>query len=141
MGKSMRTIMRTMMCVAVSLLLLSAMTMSQTAAKNSEKDKSKQQQQSRLSKAAFWRHHPQADKNAKKAQATPASSKQAKPKTAQVKQVAAKQVGGKQAVSKKDQKPEQHASKVTKPNTKKAPAVTKTKQPKEQNSKAGLLKH
>ena len=132
----MSKVIRTMMCVAVSLLLLSAMTMSQTAAKNSEKDKNKQQQHSRLSKAAFWRHHPDANKNAKKAQATPAPSKQAKPKTAQVKPVAAKQI-----VGKKDQKPEQHASKVTKASSKKAPAVTKTKQPKEQDPKAGLLKH
>jgi len=104
---------RTTVSVVVSLLLLCAMTMAQAAAKNSENDKSKQQH-SRLSKVAFWRHHPDADKNAKKAQATQASSKQAKTKTAQVKPVAAKQVA-----DKKDPKQDQHASTVAKPSTKK----------------------
>lgn len=126
---------RTTVSVVVSLLLLCAMTMAQAAAKNSENDKNKQQH-SRLSKVAFWRHHPDADKNAKKAQATPASSKQAKAKTAQVKPVAAKQVA-----DKKDPKQDQHSSTAAKPSTKKAPAANKTKQPQGPDPKAGLLKH
>jgi outer membrane biosynthesis protein TonB len=134
---------RTTVSIVVSLLLLSAMTMAQAAAKNSEKgqDKDKTQQHSRLSKVAFWRHHSDADKNAKKAQAAPASPKQANAKTAQLKPVAAKQVASTQVVAKKDQKPEQHSSKVTKPSTKKAPVANKIKQPQEKDSKAGLLKH
>ena len=128
-----------MVSVVVSLLLLSTMTIAQAAAKNSENDKSKQQH-SRLSKVAFWRHHQDADKNSKKAKTTQASPKQATTKTAQVKPVAAKQVA-----EKKDPKPEQHASKVTKPATKKAPAAKKTEPAKatdpKQDSKAGLLKH
>src|SRR5579864_904930 len=129
-GGLMSKTIRTTVSIVVSLLLLSAMTMAQAAAKNSEKskDKDKNQQHSRLSKVAFWRHHSDADKNAKKAQAAPTSPKQANAKTAQVKPVAAKQV-----VAKKDQKPEQHSSKVTKPSTKKAPVANKMKQPQEKD--------
>lgn len=132
---------RTTVSVVVGLLLLSAMTMAQAAAKNSEKDTNQSKQQhSRLSKVAFWRHHPASDKNAKKALATPASSKQAKAKTAQVKPVAAKEVA-----AKKDPKPQQHARKVTKTASKKAPAANKPKQAQpqdpKQDPKAGLLKH
>jgi hypothetical protein len=123
---------RTILTLAVGGLLLSAMTMAQTAGKNSEKDKNKQQH-SRLSKVAFWRHHQDANKNAKPAKA---SSKPAKATTAQVKPVAAKQVAGRT-----DQKQEQHASKMTNPATKKAPAANKTKPPQDQDPKAGLLKH
>ena len=133
---------RTMVSVAVGLLLLSSMTMAQAAAKNSAKDKDKNQQQhSRLSKVAFWRHHSDADKNAKKAKTAPATPEQANAKKAHVKPVAAKQVVGKQVARKKDQKPEQHYSKVTKPSTKKAPVANKMMQPQEHDSKAGLLKH
>jgi D-alanyl-D-alanine carboxypeptidase len=130
---------RTTVTLAVSLLVFSAMMMARASADNSAKDKN--QQHSRLSKVAFWRHHSDADKNAKKAQAAPASPKLVNAKTAQVKPVAAKQVVGKQVVSRKDQKPKQHSSKVTKPSTKKAPVANKMKQPQEQDSKAGLLKH
>jgi hypothetical protein len=103
-----------MLSLAASLMLLSAMTMAQAAAKNSAQDTGKDKQQhSRLSKAAFWRHDNDGGKNAKPAKATQASSKQAK--TAQVKPVSAKQ-----AVVKNDQKPQQHASNTSKPATKNA---------------------
>ena len=94
--------------------------MAQAGGNNAEKDKSKEQH-SRLSKVAFWRHHPDADKNAK-AKATQAPSKQAQAKTAQVKPASAKQVA-----AKKDQKQEQHASNVSKASTKKTPAANTTK--------------
>jgi hypothetical protein len=124
---------RTILSVAVSLVLCSAMTMAQAGGNNAEKDKNKEHH-SRLAKAAFWRHHKDADKNAKQAPATQAPSKQAK--TAQVKPVPAKQAAGK-----KDQKPEQHASSVSAPSGKKAPAANKTKpQPKAQDPKPVSLK-
>lgn len=125
---------RTMMCVAVSLLLLSAMTMSQTAAKNSEKDKAQPQQHSRLSKAAFWRHHSNDSKNAKNAQVKPASANQTKAKAAQVKPVAAKQVA-----TNKPSKPAQPAA--SKPAGKKAPVAKKAKLQPAQESNTAPLKH
>ena len=110
---------RTILSLVVSLVLFSVLTMAQTGGNNADKDKNKHQ--SRLAKVAFWRHHKDADKNAKPAQGTPAPSKQAQAKTAQVKPVSAKQVAG------KNQKPEQHASNMSKPSVKKAPAANKTK--------------
>ena len=110
---------RTALSLVVSLVLFSALTMAQ-AGGNADKGKNKEHH-SRLAKVAFWRHHKDADKNAKPAQGTPAPSKQAQAKTAQVKPVSAKQVAG------KNQKPEQHASNMSKPSDKKAPAANKTK--------------
>ena len=124
---------RTIVSLVVSLLLFSAMTMAQAGGNNAEKDKSKEQH-SRLSKVAFWRHHPDADKDAK-AKATQAPSKQAQAKTAQVKPASAKQVGGK-----KDQTQEQHASNVSKPSTKKTPAANQTKPQQAQDPKTASLK-
>lgn len=125
---------RTMMYVAVSLLLFSVMTMAQTAAKNSDKDKTQPQQHSRLSKAAFWRHHSNASKGASNAKVTPASANQTKAKTAQVKPVAAKQVA-----TNKPSKPAQPAA--SKPATKKAPATSKVKSQPAQESNTAPLKH
>jgi hypothetical protein len=132
---------KTMMCVAGSLLLLSALTMAQTAAKNSGQDKTKQQpqQHSRLSKAAFWRHHPNSTKNATNAKVTPASSKQSKAKSAEVKPVSAKQGATNKVATTKDQKPAQHAS-TTKPATKKAPVAKKVKSQPIKDSEAAPLK-
>jgi hypothetical protein len=111
---------KTMLTLGISVLLLSAMTMAQAAAKNSAKDPGKDtQQHSRLSKVAFWRHHNDASKNAKPAKTT-ASSKQAKPTTAQVKPVSAKQVSGKPVTANKDQKSQSHAGAASKPATKSA---------------------
>ena len=120
---------RTIVSLVVSLLLFSAMTMAQAGGNSTEKDKSKEQH-SRLAKAAFWRHHQDADKNAKQDQA-----KQAQAKTAKVKPASAKQVAGK-----KDQKQEQQASNVSKPSTKKTPAANKTKPQQAQDPKTASLK-
>ncbi len=128
---------RTILSVVVGLSLLGAMAMAQAGGNNTEKDKNKPQR-SRLGKVAFWRHHQDADKNAKPAKATQAPSKQARAqaKTAQAKPVPAKQIAGN-----KNQKQEQHASNVSKPSTKKAPAANKTKPPQAQDDpKAALLK-
>lgn len=122
---------RTIVSLVVSLLLFSAMTMAQAGGNNAEKDKNNKEQHSRLAKVAFWRHHPDADKNAK---TTQAPSKQAQAKTAQVKPASAKQVAGK-----KDQKQEQHASNVNKP-SKKTPAANKTKPQQAQDPKTASAK-
>jgi ribonuclease D len=133
---------RMMLSLAASLVLLSTMTMAQAAAKSSPNDTSKDKQQhSRLSKAAFWRHHKDASKNAKPAKVMQASSKQVK--TAQVKPASAKQVSGKPVTEKKDQKPQQHASNASKPatrtSTKTAPVAKKMKtQPEQGPDKAPL---
>ena len=125
---------RTMLSLVVSLVLFSAMTMAQAGGNNAEKGKNNEHHSS-LAKIAFWRHHKDADKNAKPAQAKQAPSKQAQAKTAQVKPASAKQSAGK-----KDQKQEQHASNVSKPSTKKAPAANKTKTRQAQNPKTASLK-
>jgi len=129
MSKALRTI----VSLVVSPVLFSAMMMAQAGGNNAEKDKNKEHHSS-LAKVAFWRHHKDADKNAKRAQATPTPSKQAQAKTAQVKPVSAKQTAGK-----KDEKQEQHASDVTKPSTKKAPA-NKTKPGQAQDPKKASFK-
>jgi len=125
-----------MLSVMVSLLLFSALTMAQAGGNNAVKDKDKNREHhSRFAKVAFWRHHKDADKNAKPAQATQAPSKQAQAKPAQVKPVSAKQVAG------KDQKQEQHASNMSKPSSKKAHAANKTKPPqKAKDSKTASVK-
>jgi hypothetical protein len=125
---------RTILNLVVSLGLFSAMTMAQAGGNKAEKDKNHEHHSS-FAKVAFWRHHKDADKNAKPAQATPAPSKQAQAKTAQVKPVSAKQTAGK-----KDQKQEQHASNTSKPSTKKAPAANKTKTRQAQDPKTASLK-
>jgi hypothetical protein len=115
--------MRTTLSLVVALVLFSALTMAQTAG-NANKNKDTKEHHSRLSKAAFWRHK-EANKNAKQTKPTQAS-KQPVAKTAQLKPVSAKV-----SASKKNQKQAQHASKVSKPIAKKAPAASKTKpQPK-----------
>src|SRR2546430_8034114 len=100
--------------------LFTGMTMAQAGANNVEQAKAEKakndkgkEHHSSLAKAAFWRRHKDAGKNAKRAQTTQTLSKQAQAKTAQVKPVSAKQASGK-----KDQKQEQHVSNVSKPSTK-----------------------
>ena len=112
---------RTTLSLVVSLVLFSALTMAQPGGNNADKDKNTEHH-SRLSKLAFWRHHKGTDKSAKRAQATQVPSKQAQAKTAQLKPASTKQVAGK-----KDQKQEQHASNMSKPYVKKAPATNKSK--------------
>jgi hypothetical protein len=112
---------RIILSLVVSLVLFSALTMAQPGRNNADKDKNKEQR-SRLAKFAFWRHHKGVDKNAKQGQATQAPSKPAQAKAAQIKPASTKQAAGK-----KDQKQEQHASNMSKPSDKKAPAANKTK--------------
>ena len=121
MSKAIRTILSLMF----SLMLFSALTMAQAGGNNADKDKNKHQ--SRLAKVAFWRHHNDADKNAKPAQAMPTASKQAQVKTAQPKTAQVKPVSTRHVANKSDQKPEQHASNMSKPSVKKAAAANKTK--------------
>lgn len=126
---------RTTLSLVVSLVLFSALTMAQAGGNHADKDKNKEHH-SRLAKVAFWRHHKHADKNAKQAQATQAPSKQAQAKTAQIKPASTKEAAGK-----KDQKQEQHASNMSKPSAKKAPAANKTKpRQKAQDPKTPSLK-
>ena len=112
---------RTTLGLVVSLVLFSGLTMAQAGANNADKTKNKEHH-SRFAKAAFWRHHKDADKNPKQAQATKAPSKAAQAKTAQV-----KPASGKPTTGRKDQKQVQHASNMSKPSGKKVPAANKTK--------------
>src|SRR5204862_7997671 len=90
----------------------------------------------RVTEDAFWRHNQDADKKAKQAQATQAPSNPAQAKPAQIKPASTKQAAGK-----KDQKQEQHASNMSKPSAKKAPAANKTKpRQKAQDPKTASLK-
>lgn len=128
---------RATLSLVVTLVLFSSLTTAQAGGNNADKDTS-EQHHSRLAKAAVWRHHKDADKHAKEANATPAASKpaQAKTKTAQIKPASAKQV-----TAKKEQKQEQHASNTSKPSSKKAPAANTTKpQPKTQDPRKVSLK-
>jgi hypothetical protein len=113
---------RTALSLVVSLVLFSALTMAKAGGNNADKGKTNKEHHSRFAKVAFWRHHKDSDKNAKQAQATQAPSKQAQTKTAQIKPASTKQAAGK-----KDQKQAQHASNMSKPSAKKAPAANKTK--------------
>ena len=127
---------RTILSLGISLVLFSALTMAQAGGNNADKDKNKNKQHSsRFSKIAFWRHHKDADKNAKQAQVAPAPSTQPQAKTAQIKPVSAKQVPGKNH----PMLPEHHASNTSKPSVKKVPAANKTKpQPKAKDPKTSL---
>jgi hypothetical protein len=125
---------RTTLSLVLSLVLFSALAMAQAGAK-ADKNESDKEHHSRLAKAAFWRHHKNGDKNVKQTQPTQAS-KPAQAKTAQLTPASAKPSAGK-----KNQKPEQHASNMSKPSAKKAPAANKVKpQPKAQDHQTALLK-
>jgi hypothetical protein len=120
-GGFMNKAIRTALSLVVSLALLSALTMAQPRGSNTNKGKNKEHH-SRFGKLAFWRHHKSAAKNTKQAHATQATSQHAQANTAQMKPALTKQVAGK-----KDQKPEQHASNISKASAKKSPAANKTK--------------
>lgn len=120
---------RTIVTLAVSLLLFSALVIAEPAKNNASKDKNKEHH-SRLSKVAFWRHGKDADKKAKPAQTSShARSEQVKsvpskgPKTAQAKAVSPKQSGKK---DKKDAKQAPHAANVSKVSGKKTQVASKT---------------
>ena len=136
MSKAIRTALR----LVASILLFNVLTMAQAGGNNADKDKNKEHH-SRLAKVAFWRHHNDVDKNAKPAQATKAPATQAPSKQVQSKTAQIKPASAKQATGKKDQKQEQHASTMSKPAVKKAPAANKTKsQQKAQDPKKVSLK-
>jgi len=128
--------MRTALALVLGLALYSGMAMAQVAANKSETskaEKDKSDHHSHLGKAAFWRHHKDADKNAKHAKVTPASSKQSQNKAVQVKTASAKE-----STTKKQPK---QATKTSKPAPKKAPAADKAKsEPKAQDTKTALSK-
>ena len=124
---------RTILSVVVSLMLFSALTMAQTGAKNSDNDKNKEHH-SRFAKVAFWRHHKDADKQAKQGHAMPAPSTQPQAKTAQLKPASAKPAAG------KNSQKQQHASQMSKPSGKKLSGANKAKaQPKAHDPKADSL--
>ena len=132
----MRKAIRTILSLVVSLVLFSALTMAQAGGNNADKNKNNKEHHSRISKLAFWRHHRDSDKSAKTVQATQTTSKPAQAKAAQIKPASTKQVAGK-----KDQKHEQHASNMSKPYVKKAPAANKSKAlQKAEDSKTASLK-
>jgi len=114
----MSTPIRTTLTVVIGLVLLSTLTMAQNGANNTDKDKSKEHH-SPLARAAFWRHHKDANKNVQQGQAKQVPSKAAQAKTAQLKPGPAKQAAGK-----KDQ--QQHDSNLSKSSASKAVA-NKTK--------------
>lgn len=128
---------RTTQKLVVSALLLSAVAMAQAGSNNSDNSKSTEHH-SKLSKIAFWRHHKDANKNAKQDAAQPATSKQAQPQAAQAKPAAAKQsqpsksavkpVSAKQPASKSDQK--QNTTKTATPAAKKTTAKAPSAQAK-----------
>jgi len=128
---------RTTQRLVVSALLLTAVAIAQAGANNTDNAESTEHH-SKLSKVAFWRHHNDANKNAKQDAAKPATSEHAQPKAAQVKPAAAKQsqssktqvkpVSAKQPVSKTDQK--QNTTKTAAPSAKKTTAKAASAQPK-----------
>lgn len=125
---------RTAQSLVVILMFFSTLAMAQASGNNAGTDKSAEHH-SRFSKVAFWRHHKDADKNTKQAQATAAPAKQTQAKTAQVKPASAKQPS-----ATKDQKQAQHANHVSKPAAKKTTAAVKTKSaPKTQDPKPATL--
>ena len=141
----MRKAIRTTLALVLGLALFSGMTMAQAAANKSETNKTdsktekdKSGHHNRLGKAAFWRHHKDADKDTKHAKVTPASSKQSQNK-AQVKTASAKDSTAKKQESTKKQ-PKQ-ATKTSKPAVKKAPVADKAKsESKAQDTKTALSK-
>jgi hypothetical protein len=92
-GGFMSKAIRTALSLVVSLVLFSALATAQTGGNNANKDKNKEHH-SRLAKVAFWRHHKDADKNAKHAQAAQAPYKQAQGKTARIKPASTKPAAG-----------------------------------------------
>jgi len=129
---------RTAQRLVVSALLLTAVAIAQAGANNTDNTKSTEHH-SKLSKVAFWRHHNDANKNAKQDAAKPTTSEHGQPKAAQVKPAAAKQshasktqvkpVSAKPPVSKTDQK--QNTTKTASPfSAKKTKAKAASAQPK-----------
>ena len=122
---------RSILSVVVSLMLFCALTMAQTAKNSTDKDK---EHHSRFAKVAFWRHHKDADKQAKQGHAMQSPSTQPQAKTAQLKPASAKPAAGKNSQN------QQHASQMSKPSANKASGTNKTKaHPKAHDPKADSL--
>ena len=124
---------RTTLSVVISLMFLSTLMFAGASASKTDKDKN-QEHHSKLSKAAFWRHHKDSDKKAKQTPAAQPASKAAQAHPAQVKPVAAKQSSGKVSAkpssakqTAKDHKPEQKGQKTTKASEKKSAVSAKPK--------------
>src|SRR5712691_5461421 len=90
LGGIMSNAIRTTLRLVASILLFNVLTTAQAGGNNADKDKNTEHH-SRFAKVAFWRHHKDADTNAKQAQATKAPATQAPSKQAQGKQAQAKQ--------------------------------------------------
>ena len=120
----MRREFRNVASVLVCVILLGTLTLAQAGTSN-DKNPKNEEHHSRMSKAAFWKHHKHQDKTAKPSPATPkkAQAQKTQSKTAQVKPVSAKKSIG---TKKQNQT---HASKSSKPSGKSAVVVkTKTSQ-------------
>ena len=111
---------RSILSVVAGVMLFSALTMAQTAKNSTDKDK---EHHRGFAKVAFWRHHKDADKQAKQGHAMPAPSTQPQAKTAQLKPASAKPAAG------KNSQKQQHASQMSKPSGKKLSGANKTKEP------------
>jgi hypothetical protein len=114
----MRKAIRTILSVAISAVLFGALTLAQSSGiSNQNSDQIKDQQHhSKLSKAAFWRHHQNSDKSA---QHTKGSQKSQTPaKTGQLRPASAKT-----ATESNEHKPQGQASKTTRPSTNRSASV------------------
>jgi hypothetical protein len=133
MNKRVRT---TLSCVA-SVALLSAVALAKVGGRpaNSDKKDSKEHH-SPFAKAAFWRHHGQKEKDAKKPQAKAGQAQQGQAKAAHVKAKTAKQANNKSVPLQKG-----HAGVASKASAHKAPAQKVEPAKAQQHAKAkGLVK-
>ena len=131
----MNTNFRSVASVLVSIVVLGMLTVAQASA-STDKNTKNDEHHSRLSKAAFWKHHKHHDKTAKPSPSMPqeAHTQKVQPKTAQLKPVSAKR-----STATKEQN-QAHASKASKPSTGKSVAVTKTTSKKPTNEQTSSFK-
>ena len=112
---------RTTQMLVVSALLLSAVTVAQTGTNDSRKSA---EHHSKFSRVAFWRHHNDANKDAKQVPAGTTQLKPAVAKQSQASKTQVKAVSAKQPANKINQN--QHTRSATysakKPTTKASPA-------------------
>lgn len=108
----------------VCVILLGIFTLAQ-ASTSKDKNTKNEEHHSRMSKAAFWKHHKHQDKTAK---TSPATSKKAQAQKTQSKSAQVKPVSAKKATGTKKQN-QTHASKSSKPSGKSAVVAKTSKQP------------
>ncbi len=116
---------RNVASVLVSVVLLGMLTQ---ASANTDKNTKNDEHHSRLSKAAFWKHHKHQDKAAKPSPAAPqkAHTQKARPKAAELKPASAKKTTGTKSEAKAHVS-KAHATKASKPAGKpKSVGVAKT---------------